>query len=448
MINKETKFWHPRQHPAAAVEWPVVRIARGSGCFVYDDLGRPLLDAVASLFNVNVGHGRAEIIEAITRQLGELEYHPIFAGFTHARAEELSATIVDMLATEDMCRVVFGSGGSDAVETALMLARQYWKVLGRSERTKFIALKQSYHGSHMGGSALTGNTIYRRSYEPLLAGVFHVESPWIYRNPFTQDPQELGRLCAQLLEREIVFQGPETIAAFIAEPVQATGGIIVPPSNYWPLVREVCDRYGVLLIADEVVTGFGRTGQMFGSRGWSTKPDIMCFGKGISSGYLPLGATVFNRRIERAFLENPDAVGTWMHGYTYSGHPVVCAAAMANLSILVQDDLAANSARQGAYLLERLQSLVQRFEIVGDVRGKGLLVGIDLVKDRKTREPVDPASGYATALVAAIREAGVLVRSLGNRLAIAPPLIIQREEVDTIVAAVERAIATVRQPTV
>ncbi|WP_323117928.1 aspartate aminotransferase family protein [Burkholderia alba] len=445
MSYSESRFWHPRQHPLAASR-PPVRIVRGEGCYLYDDTGRPLLDAVASLFNVYVGHGRAEIKEAIVKQLDELEYHPVFAGFSHPRAEELSSRIVGMLQPEDMRRVIFGSGGSDAVEAALMIARQYWKVVGQPERTKFIALRQAYHGSHFGGNSVTGNTAYRRNYEPMLSGCFHVETPWIYRNPFTQDPEELGRLCAALVEREIVFQGPDTVAAFIAEPVQGTGGIIVPPANYWPLVREVCDRHGVLLIADEVVTGFGRTGSLFGSRGWGVAPDIMCLAKGVSSGYLPLGATVLNRRIEDAFAANPAGIGTLMHGYTYAGHPIVCAAALANLQIIVDEDLTGNAAREGAYLLERLQPLVDRYPAVGDVRGKGLLVGIDLVKDKASREPIDPSDGYAAALADATRDAGVLIRSLGNRLAIAPPLVINRKEVDEIVHAINLAFERVPRP--
>ncbi|KAF1027639.1 MAG: Putrescine--pyruvate aminotransferase [Burkholderia plantarii] len=445
MSYSDSRFWHPRQHPLAATQAPM-RIVRGEGCYLYDDAGRPYLDAVASLFNVYVGHGRPEIKAAIVRQLDELEYHPVFAGFSHPRAEELSARLVGLLQPEEMRRVIFGSGGSDAVEAALMLARQYWKVVGQPERTKFIALRQAYHGSHLGGSSVTGNTAYRRNYEPTLPGCFHVETPWLYRNPFTDDPEALGRLCAELVEREIVFQGPDTVAAFIAEPVQATGGIIVPPANYWPLVRDVCDRHGVLLIADEVVTGFGRTGALFGARGWGVAPDIMCFAKGVSSGYLPLGATAVNARIEAAFAANPAGVGTLMHGYTYAGHPIVCAAALANLDIILNEDLTGNAAREGAYLIEQLKPLAQRYPAVGDVRGKGLLVGIDLVKDRATREPVDPADGYAAALANAAREAGVLIRSLGNRLAIAPPLVIGREDIDRIVAAVNHAFETVPRP--
>lgn len=222
-----------------------------------------------------------------------------------------------MLAKEGMQRVFYGSNGSDATETALKLARQYWKIAGQAERTKFIALKQGYHGSHFASAALNGNAVFRRSYEPNMPGCFHVENPSVYRNPFTTDPEELGRICAMLLEREIEFQGPATVAAFIAEPVQGAGGVIVPPANYWPMVRAVCDKYGVLLIADEVVTGFGRTGNLFGSRGWGVKPDIMCFAKGITSGYIPLSATALNARVAQAFDHSADASGAIMHGYVF-----------------------------------------------------------------------------------------------------------------------------------
>ena len=282
---------------------------------------------------------------------------------------------------------------------------------------------------------MNGNTVFRRNYEPNLPGCFHVETPWLYRNPFTQDPEALGRICAEMLEREIQFQSPDTVAAFIAEPIQGAGGVIVPPANYWPLVREVCDRYGVLLIADEVVTGFGRSGSMFGSRGWGVRPDIMCLAKGISSGYVPLGATVVNARIEDAFAANADFGGAIMHGYTYAGHPVACAAAIASLDIVVKEDLPANAAKQGAYLLEALKPFAERFAAVGEVRGKGLMLALDLVANKDTREPIDPLSGYANAVAEVARENGVLVRPVGTKIILSPPLVIQREQLDRIVDA-------------
>jgi adenosylmethionine-8-amino-7-oxononanoate aminotransferase len=439
----ESHFWHPMLHPAEMRRRVPIRIVRGDGCYVFDEDGRRLVDGVAGLWNVNVGHNRREVKDAIKAQLDELEYFQLFDGISHPRAEELSRVLHEMLAPEGLTHFIYSSGGSDAVETALKLARQYWKILGQADRTKFISLKQGYHGTHFGGASVNGNTVFRRNYEPLLPGCFHVETPWLYRNPFTEDPARLGEICAELLEREIVFQGPDTVAAFIAEPIQGAGGVIVPPANYWPLVREVCNRHGVLLIADEVVTGFGRSGSMFGCRGWGVKPDIMCLAKGISSGYVPLGATAINARIADAFYGNADFTGAVMHGYTYAGHPVACAAALASLRIVRDEDLPGNAARCGEYLLGMLKPL-ERFASVGDVRGKGLMIAIDLVKDKRTREPIDPQQGYADRLAATARAEGVLVRPVGTKIILSPPLVFERGHADTLAHALEVALDTVR----
>jgi putrescine---pyruvate transaminase len=428
-------FWHPMLHPNEMTQRAPIRIVRGDGCYVFDDSGNRLVDGVAGLWNVNVGHNRPEMKAAIVAQLDELEYFQLFDGVTHPRAEELSRVLFEMTRTEGMTRFIYNSGGSDAVETALKIARQYWKLEGQPDRTKFIALKQGYHGTHFGAASVNGNTAFRRNYEPLLPGCFHVDTPWLYRNPFTQDPEELAHVCATLLEREIQFQSPDTVAAFIAEPVQGAGGVIVPPPTYWPQIRQVCDRYGVLLIADEIVTGFGRSGSMFGCRGWGVKPDIMCLAKGISSGYIPLGCTAVNERIEAAFCRNRDFTGAIMHGYTYAGHPVACAAAIASLKIVREEDLPANAASVGHYLLEQLKPFEKLYPAVGEVRGKGLMIALDLVKDRQTREPIDPEHGYANAVAAAARSAGALVRPVGTKIIISPPLVLEKRHADALVAA-------------
>jgi putrescine---pyruvate transaminase len=428
-------FWHPMLHPNEMTRRAPIRIVRGDGCYVFDDSGQRLVDGVAGLWNVNVGHNRPEMKAAIVAQLDELEYFQLFDGVTHPRAEELSRVLFEMTRTEGMTRFIYNSGGSDAVETALKIARQYWKLEGQPDRTKFIALKQGYHGTHFGAASVNGNTAFRRNYEPLLPGCFHVDTPWLYRNPFTQDPEELAHVCATLLEREIQFQSPDTVAAFIAEPVQGAGGVIVPPPTYWPQIRQVCDRYGVLLIADEIVTGFGRSGSMFGCRGWGVKPDIMCLAKGISSGYIPLGCTAVNERIEAAFCRNRDFTGAIMHGYTYAGHPVACAAAIASLKIVREEDLPANAASVGHYLLEQLKPFEKLYPAVGEVRGKGLMIALDLVKDRQTREPIDPEHGYANAVAAAARSAGALVRPVGTKIIISPPLVLEKRHADALVAA-------------
>jgi adenosylmethionine-8-amino-7-oxononanoate aminotransferase len=440
-------LWNPESHPGAEQYITPVRITRGDGCYLFDDRGNKLVDGSSGLWNVSLGHNRQEIKDAIVRQLDELEYSTLFGGaITHPRAEELGKLLIEMLEPEGMQHAFFSLGGSDAIETAMKLARQYWKIERQADRTKFISLKMGYHGTHFGSAAVTGFTPFRRNHEPNLPGCFHVEAPWLYRNPFTQDPTELAHICAELLEREILFQGPDTVAAFIAEPIQGAGGVIVPPIEYWPLVREVCDRHSVLLIADEVVTGFGRTGALFGSRGWGVKPDIMCFAKGISSGYAPLGATTVNERIGRAFLSNGDFAGAIMHGYTNSGHPIGCAAALATLRILREENLVANAARQGDYLLETLTPFAKRYHAVGEVRGKGLLVGLDLVKDKTTREPIDMMSGYAAAVCDVARQHGALVRPMGALIAVAPPLVIDASQIDATVSALAAAFEKVPVP--
>ncbi|MEM9533131.1 MAG: aspartate aminotransferase family protein [Pseudomonadota bacterium] len=445
MKGYSDNLWHPMVHPNVAEAREPIHITQGDGAYVKDDQGRKLLDGVAGLWCVNAGHNRTEIKSAIMAQLDELEYYQLFDGVSHPRVVELAELLLEFTAEENMRRVVFNSGGSDAIETALKMARQFHRLDGSPERTKFISLKQGYHGCHFGGASVNGNNVFRRNYEPLLPGCFHLDSPWLYRNPWTDVPEELGRLCAEQLEREIEFQMPDTVAAFIAEPIQGAGGVIVPPDNYWPLVREVCDRHGVLLIADEVVTGFGRSGNMFGSRGWGVKPDIMCFAKGISSGYIPLGATLVNERIADAFAANQDFDGAIMHGYTYAGHPVACAAGIAALNIVRDENLPENARVQGDYLLAALKPMEDRYASVGEVRGKGLMVGIDLVVDKSTREPIDPMSGFADQLAAVARREGVLVRPVGTKLILSPPLIFTQDHCDHMVAALTTAFDEVDQ---
>jgi adenosylmethionine-8-amino-7-oxononanoate aminotransferase len=436
-------FWQPMAHPRAVEHTPPKVIVRGEGVYVHDIDGNKLLDGMGGLWNVTLGYGRAEINQAIMQQLEELPYYSSFRGHTNPRAIELARQLVELTDVEGMRRVLFGSGGSDAVDTALKVARQYWKLVGRPQKYKFISLRQGYHGTHFGGASLAGSPRFRHSYEPLLPGCSQVDAPWLYRNPYTEDPERLGALCAELLEREIKAQHPDTVAAFIAEPVIGSGGVIVPPPNYWPLVREVCDRNDVLLIADEVITGFGRSGSLFGVRGWGVRPDIMCLAKAITSGYIPLGATLVNERIAEAYLNDERGEGAIMHGYTYSGHPVACAAALACLELTLKEDLPSNAARMGDYLLGRLERLEQTSPLVGNVRGKGLMVCIELVADKKSRAPFASGAEPTGKVAEAAYRRGVLVRSSGPNLILSPPLVIQRNELDAIVEAMEDALAEV-----
>jgi adenosylmethionine-8-amino-7-oxononanoate aminotransferase len=346
------------------------------------------------------------------------------------------------MAPERVAAVMFGNGGSDSVECALKIARQYWKLQGQADRTKFIALRQGYHGVHFGGMSVNGNTNFRRPYEPLLPGCFHVDTPWLYRNPYSQDPERLAQICAELLEREIVFQGPDTVAAFIAEPVQGAGGVIVPPAGYWPRVREICDKYGVLLIADEVVTGFGRTGRMFGTRLWNVNADLWCLAKGISSGYVPLGATAIGARVAEVFDADTTGAAAVSHGYTYSAHPVAAAAALATLDVLEREDIPANAARVGAHLQQRLAAF-ERYGFVGNVRGVGLMACVEMVSDKAARTAFTRASDVPARVAREAYRRGAMVRISGPNMILSPPLTITREEVDRLVDMLEDSFAAV-----
>jgi len=429
---------HPMTHPGTVREAPPDIIARGDGSWIWDVDGHRLIDAVGGLWCANLGFGRREIRDAIVAQLDELPFYNTFRGANHPRAIELSQRLVNLMEPDGVGAVHFSSGGSDAVDSALKLARQYWKVLGQRDRTKFISLRQGYHGVHFGGASVNGNTPFRRAYEPLLPGCFHVDTPWVYRNPYTQDPEQLGKICAGLLEREIVFQSADTVAAFIAEPVQGAGGVIVPPPNYWPLVREICDRHGVLLIADEVVTGFGRTGHMFGTRLWGVKADLWCLAKGISSGYVPLGATAVSARVMQAFKDADPVLGTINHGYTYGAHPVAAAAALATLDIIESEDIPARAAREGRYFLERLHAM-KRFRIVGDVRGVGLMAGIELVADQRTRAPFPRGAPELTRVHREAYRRGAMLRLSGANIILSPALTIERAQLDLLCDALEGA---------
>ncbi|MBS1156323.1 MAG: putative aminotransferase [Proteobacteria bacterium] len=437
------KFWHPMCHPGEWKQRERLNIVKSDGLYVWDDKGNKMVDGFAGLWCVNVGHGRPEVKEAIVKQMNEQIYGQLFEGVMHPRAADLAEKLVQMTAQEGMARVLYGTGGSDGVETALKIARQYWRVQGMAGRTKFISLKNAYHGVHFGGASVTGINAFRLNYEPVLAGCYQVDTPWLDRNPWTENPEELGRICADMLEREIIQQGPETVAAFIAEPVQGAGGVIVPPANYWPLVRAVCDKYGILLIADEVVTGFGRSGCLFGSRGWGVKPDIMVFAKALTAGYIPLSATMLNQRIADAFENNADFRGVMLTGYTYGGHPLGCAAALAVLDIVEKEDLPGNAARIGDYMMQRLKPFEARFRSVGNVRGKGLMFAIDLVQDKKTREMLAPTDDLSWRLAAATREAGAVIRPVGSKLVIAPPLVLDQARADVIVDALESAFVAI-----
>jgi len=429
-------IWHPMAHPAEMRAGPPKIIASGSGVHVTDVDGNRVLDAVGGLWNVNLGYNCDPIKEAIRDQLDVLPYYSGFRGTSTGPAIELAYELTQFFEPEGMTRVFYTSGGSDSVESALRLARQYWKIRGQKDRFKFLSLKKGYHGTHFGGASVNGNANFRRNYEPLLPGCFHMPVPWLYRNVFNEtDPARLAELCALAIEDEINFQGADTIAAFIMEPVLGAGGVIVPPESFMPKVRALCDKYDILLIADEVVTAFGRTGCWSGSRLWGVKPDMMCIAKAITSGYFPLGATLISAKVASVFEENTDSFGAIGHGYTYSGHPVGCAAGLAALSETIRLNLDQNAAARGLELAAALATLKSEHSVVGDVRSKGLMAAIELVSDLPSKTPASKKTMAAVAEGA--YSAGVMVRISSNQLILSPPLIITTEDVAVIAEALD-----------
>ncbi|MDZ7920514.1 aminotransferase class III-fold pyridoxal phosphate-dependent enzyme [Rhodoferax sp.] len=441
--NNAEFLWHPMAHPGAMKKNKPDIVARGEGCWIWDVDGHKMLDGVGGLWASNLGHSAKAVRDAIVAQLDELPFYNTFRGTTHPRAIELSAKLVKLMEPDGVASVMFSSGGSDAVETALKLARQYHKLRGEKDRFKFISLRQGYHGVHFGGMSVNGNTNFRRAYEPLLPGCFHIDTPWLYRNPYTEDPLQLGEICAELLEREIVFQGPDTVAAFIAEPVQGAGGVIVPPPNYWPLVRKICDKHGVLLIADEVVTGFGRAGHLFGTRLWGVNADMWCLAKGISSGYVPLGATAISAKVAQVFNDDKTGQAAVGHGYTYSAHPVGAAAALATLDEIERLDVPGNAGRVGAVMQARLRKLEQTCSFVGNVRGVGLMLGIEMVADKVLRTTMPRSSDIPARVAKEAYQRGLMVRISGPNLILSPPLVISQSEIDHLCDILEASFAAV-----
>ncbi|MBX5162461.1 MULTISPECIES: aspartate aminotransferase family protein [unclassified Rhizobium] len=434
--NNARHMWHPMAHPAEMQAHPPRIISAGEGVEIVDIQGKKVLDAVGGLWNVNLGYSCEPVKKAIRDQLDELPYYSTFRGTTNSPLIELSYELAEWFREDGLNRSFFTSGGSDSVETCLRLARQYHKINGQPERTKFVALKKGYHGTHFGGASVNGNQNFRRNYEPLLPGVFHLPAPFAYRNPFgMSDAAEIAAAIGRLFEDEIAFQGADTIAALIVEPVLGAGGVIVPHETFLPLMREICDRHGILLIADEVITAFGRAGAWTGSRLWGVKPDLMSTAKAITNGYFPFGAVMIADNVAEVFESNKNGVGTIGHGYTYSGHPVGAAAALATLKETKRLDVAANAAARGDELLAGLKKLQEKHELIGDVRGKGLMCALELVSDRGKKSAA--SKDVLQKVQDAAYDAGALVRTSGANVIMSPPLVITAGDVQTILTALD-----------
>ena len=434
-------LWHPMAHPADSQAHPPTIVTRGEGVFITDIDGHRVVDGVGGLWNVNLGFSCEPIKQAISDQLDRLPYYSIFRGTTNDAAVELSYELAQFFEPDGLQRAFYTSGGGDSVETALRLARQYHKIRGDAGRVKFISLKKGYHGTHMGGASVNGDAKFRTQYEPLLPGCHHIPAPYTYRNPFDEtDPARLAQLCAAALVDEIAFQGPDTIAAFIMEPVLGAGGVIPPHESFMPMMRDICDNHGILLIADEVITAFGRTGSWSGSRHWGVKPDFACTAKAITNGYFPFGAVMMSEKIAQLFEHDETGKAAIGHGYTYSGHPVGAAAALACLAETKRLDVPLNAAKRGTQMYEGCLRLQEKYELIGDVRGgHGLMTALELVSDRKTKTP--PAKPVPLALQAAAYENGAMVRVSGPNVILSPALVISESEVETILSALDKGLA-------
>ncbi|MGI9368224.1 MAG: aspartate aminotransferase family protein [Ruegeria sp.] len=433
--NNARHMWHPMAAPEDSRSNAPKIIKGGQGARIRDIDGHEAIDAVGGLWNVNLGYSCDPVKHAITAQLDRLPYYSTFRGTSNDAVIELSYELARFFAPDGLSRAFFTSGGSDSVETALRLARQYHKLRGEAGRVKFLSLKKGYHGTHMGGASVNGNANFRTAYEPLLPGCYHIPAPYTYRNPFNEtDPERLAQLCAAALEDEIAFQGASTIAAFIMEPILGAGGVIPPHASFMPMVREICDRHGILLISDEVITAYGRTGAWSGARLWGVKPDMMCTAKAITNGYFPFGAVMLGDRMIEAFEGKAGAsIG---HGYTYSGHPVGAAAALACLAETERLNVVDNAAARGMQLFEGCKALMARHDIIGDVRGgHGLMTAIEMVSDRSTKAPIDKPVPLKVQDV--IYQNGVMVRVSGNNLIMSPPLILTESDVNDILSALE-----------
>ena len=437
--NNARYVWHPMTSPHDSQTTPPKIVTEAEGVRICDIDGHWLVDAVGGLWNVNLGYSCQPVKDAIAGQLDKLPYYSIFRGASNDAVIELGYELAEFFAPDGLSRAFFTSGGSDSVETALRLARQFHKLRGEPGRVKFLSLKKGYHGTHMGGASVNGNANFRTAYEPLLPGCFHIPAPYTYRNPFNEtDPEKLAALCAAALEDEIAFQGPKTIAAMIMEPILGAGGVIPPHASFAPMVREICDRHGILLITDEVITAYGRTGAWSGARLWGIQPDLMCTAKAITNGYFPFGAVMMGDRLAEVFENNADAkIG---HGYTYSGHPVGAAAALACLAETKRLNVTENAAARGTQLYEGCLALKEKYDLIGDVRGgHGLMTAMEVVSDRDTKAPADGKTMHTIQETA--YKAGAMVRVSGPNIILSPPLILSEADAGLILSALDAGFA-------
>ncbi len=411
-------------------------IVRGEGIYIWDSEGNKLIDGMSGLWNVNLGYGRQELADAAYRQLITLPFYNSFFQTTNIPATELAAAIAE-IAPPHMKHVSFANSGSEANDTIVRMARRYWDLEGQAQRTFIIGRKNGYHGSTMAGASLGGMPGMHAQGGLPIPGIVHIEQPYFYELGGDLSSEEFGIKAAGWLEEKILEVGPDKVAAFIGEPVQGAGGVIIPPKTYWPEIQRICDKYGILLISDEVICGFGRLGRWFGCEYFGAKPDFITFAKAVTSGYIPLGGAIVSDRVADVLIEKG---GEFNHGYTYSGHPVACAVGLENLRIFKAEKIVEKVAAETApYLAEKFHSLAHH-PIVGVTETCGMMAGLVLVKDKAKKLRFDPDAAVGMICRGFCFREGVIMRAVGDRMIIAPPLIISKAEIDAMIALLRRCL--------
>ena len=401
-------------------------IVRAEGVYLYDSDGERILDAMAGLWCVNLGYGRRELAEAAYRQLLELPYYNSFFQTAHPPAIELARQLVE-LTPPQFNRVFFTGSGSEGNDTVVRIVRRYWDLLGQPGRTVIVSRHNAYHGSTMAGASLGGMGFMHEQGGLPIPDIVHIAQPYWYGEGGDLSPAQFGLNTARALEAKILEIGPQRVAAFIGEPIQGAGGAIIPPDSYWPEIQRICDHYGILLVADEVVCGFGRTGYWFGSERYGIRPDLMTIAKGLSSGYLPIGAVMVADRVADVLI---DRGGEFAHGFTYSGHPAACAVASVNLTLLQQERLIPRTREEtGPYLAKKWRELSEH-PLVGEVRSAGLIGALELVRDKGRRRFFDNRGEVGTICRDFCFQNGLVMRAVRDTMIVSPPLIISREQLD------------------
>ncbi|WFP79119.1 aspartate aminotransferase family protein [Mesorhizobium sp. WSM4906] len=414
-------------------------IEKGDGVYVEDIAGNRYIEAMAGLWSVAVGFSEKRLVEAATRQMSKLPFYHDFGSKAHSPLIDLAEKLVQM-APVPMSKAYFTNSGSEANDTAIKMIWYRSNALGQPARKKIISRKRGYHGVTIASASLTGLPNNHLSFDLPIANILHTSTPhhWRDAEPGESEEQFSSRL-ADDLEKLILAEGPETIAAFIGEPIMGAGGVVVPPAGYWEKIQTVLSKYGILLVADEVICGFGRTGQMFGSQTFGIKPDIMVLSKQISSSYLPISALLINDRVFEPIADESNRIGTFGHGFTGGGHPVAAAVALENIKLIEERDLVGNARKVGAHLKARLRKLVSH-PLVGEVRGVGLIAAVELVADKASKAAWGKPAALGALVNGFMQQNGVISRNMGDAIAFCPPLIITEAQVDALVDAFERSL--------